>query len=73
MLKVCHCTIMATSLQTPEFTAQQASGDAWVCLQMEYPVASPVRGRVSKIAVSGSQIANQGDVLAYVCPDSPEE
>ena len=42
-------------------------------MQMEYPVASPVKGKVTKIAVSSSQIANQGDVVAYVAAHSPEE
>ena len=42
-------------------------------MQMEYPVASPVKGRVSKVAVASSQIANQGDVVAYVCPNGVEE
>ena len=42
-------------------------------MKMETRVSSPVKGKVASVAVSSSQIANQGDALVYVSPDSPEE
>ena len=38
-------------------------------MKMEYPVASPVAGRVTRILVESSQLTQQGDVLAIVMPE----
>ena len=47
------------------------SGQTLVVLEamkMEYPIASPVTGKVKAVHVEGSQLSHQGDVLVVVEP-----
>ena len=48
-----------------------SSGQTLVVLEamkMEYPITSPVAGKVKSVLVEGSQLSHQGDVLIIVEP-----